>query len=85
MQLIDTMRISPEGSRSCAVALFGDQLRKAPGGPGHLAALARLQLDVVNLRAERNVFDRERVAGENVRFGPETIVCPTCNPAGAMM
>src|SRR4030095_8617732 len=61
-------------------AFLGDQLRKTAGGPGHLAALARLQLDVVNLRAERNVFDRKRVAGEDVRFGPGYYSLPHLQP-----
>src|SRR5215468_3142003 len=50
-------------------AVFGDQLREAARASGHLAAFTGFQLDVVNLRAQRNVFDRKRVAGEDVRFG----------------
>src|SRR5262249_36065580 len=51
------------------LAVSGDQLREAARAAGHLAAFAGFQLDVVNLRAQRNVFDRKRVAGEDVRFG----------------
>src|SRR5713101_4079531 len=48
------------------VALFGQELGERPRAPAELAALARLQLDVVHERTERNIPDRQRVAREDV-------------------
>src|SRR5262245_24827868 len=41
----------------CVFAFFGDELNGGSGAPGDLAALARLELHVVNLRAERDVLE----------------------------
>src|SRR4051794_17920168 len=41
------------------VAFLGEELRRGPGGPDDLAALARDQLDVVDRRAERDVGERQ--------------------------
>src|SRR5687767_2675910 len=47
------------------VALLGDELREAARRAHQLAALAGPQLDVVDLRAERDVPDGQRVAGQD--------------------
>src|SRR5262249_35556241 len=46
-----------------------DQLDAGAGRTGHLAALAGLQLDVVDQRAGRDVRERQRVAGTDVGAG----------------
>src|SRR5262245_7568312 len=48
------------------VALLGDQLHGHAGGAADLAALAGAQLDVVENRADRDVPEREGVAGLDV-------------------
>src|SRR5690242_13041078 len=45
------------------LAFLRDELRKRSCRTRHLPALAGTQLDVVNLRAERNIDQRQRVAG----------------------
>ena len=50
-------------------AFLRDQLRRRAGASRHLRALAGTKFDVVNRRAERNIFQRQRVADEDVRFG----------------
>ncbi len=52
------------------VAFLGDELREAAGAAGHLAALARFELDIMNLRAKWNIPDRQRIAGEDIGFRP---------------
>src|SRR5262249_18068727 len=50
-----------------AVALvLRDELDAGAGAAGHLAAAARLELDVVDERPRRAVLERERVAGLDV-------------------
>src|SRR5438105_3223100 len=61
------------GQAQDAIALvLGDELHARAGAPRHLAALARLQLDVVDERAGRDVLERERVprldVGARARF-----------------
>src|SRR5919205_380363 len=51
------------------VALLGDELREAARRAHELAALAGPELDVVNLRAERDVPDGERVPRQDVGLG----------------
>src|SRR5450432_4060988 len=48
-------------------AVFGHELSRSAGGANHLAALAFEHLDVVDHRAGRNVAERQRIAGANVR------------------
>src|SRR4029077_14604398 len=50
-------------------AVLGDELHTGAGGAGHLAALGRLQLDVVHERAGGDVLEREGVARLDVRVG----------------
>src|SRR4051812_19231708 len=49
------------------VAFLGDQLDAHPRAPGELAALARLELDVVHGGADRDVAQRQGVARPDVR------------------
>src|SRR5258707_15583838 len=49
-------------------ALFGQQLCERSGGAGHLPAFAGPQFNIVNLRTQRNIPDRQSVAGKNVRI-----------------
>ena len=48
------------------VALLGHELHARPRAAGELAALARLELHVVHLGAERNVLEGQGVAGKDV-------------------
>src|SRR5437763_11309884 len=49
-------------------ALFGQQLCERSGGAGHLSAFAGPQFNIVNLRTQRNIPDRQSVSRENVRI-----------------
>src|SRR5579885_1349464 len=51
------------------VAFLRPQLREAASRANQLPALARSQLDVVNLRPQRDVPNRQRVSGQDVRVG----------------
>src|ERR1043166_1625149 len=51
------------------LAFLRHELRKRSGGARHLPAFAGSQFDVVNLRAERNIDQWQRVARQNVGFG----------------
>src|SRR5690606_38332047 len=48
------------------VALLGHELHARAGAAGHPAALAGLELDVVDRRADRDVAHRQRVAGADL-------------------
>src|SRR5688572_14518625 len=48
------------------VAFLREQLRLRAGAPAHLAAAPDVQLDVVDHRADGDVADRQRVAGQDV-------------------
>src|SRR6185369_9260825 len=48
------------------LAFLGEQLRERSGSPRHLSAFSGTQLDVVNLRAQRNVANRQSVSGKNI-------------------
>src|SRR5437764_2365931 len=50
------------------VSLLRNQLREAASRAHQLSALARPEFDVVNLRPQRNVSDRQRVSGKDVRL-----------------
>src|SRR5262245_3066022 len=50
----------------CIRPFLGQQLRKRSRGARHLPPFARTQFDIVNLRAERNVPNRQTVARKNV-------------------
>ena len=52
------------------VAFLGHQLHRRSGAARDLAALARLQLHVVQQRAERDVLQRQRVARQDVDVLP---------------
>src|SRR6266404_8896394 len=52
------------------VALFGHDLRARPRAAAQLAAARDLQLDVVHRGAQRDLEQRHRIAGANVRPGP---------------
>src|SRR4051812_25431876 len=52
------------------LALLGHDLRARAGGPGELAALPDLELDVVHRRTERDFRERQRVARPAVRARP---------------
>src|SRR5262245_14658242 len=54
----------------CVFAFFGDELNGGSRAPGDLAALARLELHVVDQRAERDVFQRQRVPWQDVDVWP---------------
>ncbi len=51
------------------LALFGDQLDRGAGRAAELAALAGLQLYVVDDRADRHLAEREAASGTDVRTG----------------
>src|SRR6185437_14249040 len=51
------------------VAFFAEQLRRSPRRTHQLSALAWRKLKVVHHRAGRNITNRQRVAGQNVRRG----------------
>ena len=65
------------------VAFLGHQLHRRSGAARDLAALARLQLHVVQQRAERNVLQRQRVARQDVDVLPRRRSCrrPSGRPA----
>src|SRR5262245_40603357 len=52
------------------IALLGEELRQRARAPAQLSALARLELDVVDERAERDVAKREGIARQDVGLGP---------------
>src|SRR5712671_7425103 len=56
----------PEAQRD-VVALFRHDLRARPRATAQLAAAADLQLDVVDRRTQRDLEQRHRVAGPNIR------------------
>src|SRR5258705_13452902 len=58
------------GAQRDVVPLFRHDLRARPRAAAQLAAARDLQLDVVYRRAQRNLEQRHRVAGANVRTGP---------------
>ncbi|GFE59227.1 hypothetical protein AOG1_31070 [Geobacter sp. AOG1] len=54
------------------LAFFGHELSESTRTAGQLRAFANLQLNVVNDRAERDCFERQRITRLDVSFG-------TCN------
>src|SRR5215208_1847917 len=58
LQTKGTRRTSPEG------------MRKGACRARHLTAFSGTQFDIVNLRAQRDVDQRQRVAGKDVSLGP---------------
>src|SRR3989441_961260 len=52
------------------LALLRQELRLRAGAPAHLRAAARLELYVVNERADRDVAERQRVARQDVGLRP---------------
>src|SRR5712675_1313449 len=63
------------------VAVAGQQLAGVAGRAGDLAAAPRLQFDVVDLQAQRDVLERHAVAD----VGLDTTFMPTSRPLGARM
>jgi hypothetical protein len=57
-------------AQDAVAVVLGDELDPRAGAPRELASPSRLQLDVVDERARRDVGERERVAGLDVRRGP---------------
>src|SRR5436189_518068 len=53
-----------------ALALLRQELRLRAGAPAHLRAATRLELHVVNERADRDVTKRQRVARQDVGLRP---------------
>src|SRR5437867_3193604 len=53
-----------------AVAFLGQELSLSTGASAELGPTSRLELDVVHARADRNVPDRQRVAGQDVGLRP---------------
>src|SRR5579885_901045 len=51
------------------IAFLRNQLGRRTGAANHLSAFTRSQLDIVNLRAERNVTKRKRISDDDVSFG----------------
>src|SRR5207248_2626913 len=49
-------------------ALAGGQRRAGSGGPAHLPAAARLELDIVNAHAEWDLLQRQAVADARLDF-----------------
>jgi hypothetical protein len=50
--------------------LFRHELRHGTGGPDEARTLARLELDIVDIHAHRDVLQRERIAGSDLGFRP---------------
>src|SRR5258705_10178881 len=63
---VDLANLARRHAHAGVVALARDQLHRGAGAARNLAALARLQLHVVNLRAERNVLQPQTVARQDV-------------------
>jgi hypothetical protein len=61
--------------------LFGQKLGRNTRRPRKLAALARQQLDVVDLRPDRDIADVQRSSASS----PLAIRSPTLTPSGAMI
>src|SRR5271157_6252232 len=60
----------PGGQADLGVfALLRQELRRPSRGPDHLPAPALLQLDIVNHGADRDVRERQTVAGADLRLG----------------
>jgi hypothetical protein len=80
-----TRRISPEGSRRTAKpSSFATSWIPEPAlAPS--AALAGLELDVVDDGSGRDPLERQRVPGRMSAAGPDSIAWPTRTPGGARM
>src|SRR6185312_16172839 len=55
-------------TQRCITALARDELRGCAGRTRHLRALARLHLDAVHRRADRDIAQRQRIAGLDRRI-----------------
>src|SRR5205823_7881978 len=64
------------------VAFARDQLSLRAGRTGHLAALAGLQLDIVDYGAGRNIFERKRIADQNIGRGSGQNLAPDFETRG---
>src|SRR5580693_3321612 len=64
------------------LAFLGHQLSCAARRTHHLRALARLQFDIVNRRARRNVVQRQRIADENIGIGTAQHFLPDLESVG---
>src|SRR5215204_613477 len=65
---VDQPHLSRRHPDLCVVVRLRHQLRRRSSGAAHLTALARVELDVMNLRPGRNVAQRHRVASPDWRF-----------------
>ena len=54
-------------SQLCIIAFFSNDLCKAAGRTDHLAAFSGTKLDIVNLRSERDILDRQRISRQDIR------------------
>ena len=68
--LVDLARLAGGQPDERPAALARHQLRARAGRADHLAALAALELDVVDRRAQRDRLHRERVPHDDVRLRP---------------
>jgi hypothetical protein len=84
-QVSSTAHLARRETQRRVAAVLRDELDRRAGRARHLAALARLQLDVVHERAGRDVLERQRVAGLDVGAAPDCTNEPTRSPAGARM
>src|SRR6185295_11781572 len=66
---VDLANLARRHAHAGIVALARDELHRGAGAARNLAALARFQLDVVDLRAERDVLQRQAVARQDVDVG----------------
>ncbi len=78
-----TRRISVERSRRVTYSpSLATTCALDPAVPGHLAALPDLELDVVHRGAERDLAQRQRVAGPGVRARPRDDRVALAQPLG---
>src|SRR6185369_7777633 len=60
-----TSHFTRRHTQLCVTAFLRHELREGSGGTRHLPALAGTKLDVVDLRAERDIDQRQGVARQN--------------------
>ena len=65
--------------------VLGDELDPRAGAARHLAAVARLELDVVHERPVGMFASGSALPGLMSAFGPDSTLAPTSRRAGARM
>ncbi len=50
------------------IAFFCNDLRKSAGRSNKLSTFSGTKFNIVNLRSERNIFDRQSISRQNIRF-----------------